>query len=50
MSKKKSDILNYLNKYQDEKIPYEICKISDITEEKMKHLFEKWSVDFEIDA
>ena len=47
---KKSDILNYLNKYQDEKIPYEICKISDITEEKMKHLFEKWSVDFEIDG
>lgn len=46
----KKEIIDELNKSQDSKVNYEVCKISDLTEEILIDLFHKWSIDYEIDG
>jgi DNA ligase (NAD+) len=46
----KQEILDELNKYQDVKVEYQICKISELTEDLMISLFKQYSIDFEIDG
>lgn len=46
----KQEIIDSLNKGQDIKVNYHICKLSDLTEEILIDLFHKWSVDYEIDG
>lgn len=46
----KQEIINSLNRGQDIKVNYHICKLSDLTEEMLIELFHKWSVDYEIDG
>jgi DNA ligase (NAD+) len=46
----KTQILEYLNNIQEIKVPYEVVRISDLTEDLVIELFKKWSVDFEIDG
>jgi DNA ligase (NAD+) len=48
--KKKQEVLDYLNSYQEVKVQYHICKISELTEELLIDLFHKWSIDYEIDG
>ena len=48
---KKSDILDYLNKYQEIKVLYKIVNFYDlIINDYLISLFHKWSKDFEIDG
>lgn len=46
----KKEILDLLNEGQSVKIPYELIKISELTEEKLLELFKNWSKDYEIDG
>ena len=46
----KKQILDELNSNQSVKVPYHICRISDITEELLINLFHEYSVDYEIDG
>jgi len=46
----KEEIIDYLNRYQDVKVQYHICKISDLTEELLIDLFHKFGVEYEIDG
>lgn len=46
----KSDILDRLNAGQETKVPYEVIKLGEISEEHLHGLFKKWSEDFEIDG
>lgn len=46
----KSDILDRLNAGQETKVPYEVTKLGEISEEHLHGLFKKWSEDFEIDG
>lgn len=46
----KSEILDQLNKTQTIKVPYYICKVSELTEYLLIDLFKKWSIDYEIDG
>ena len=50
----KSLILDYLNDYQEIKVPYEIINFNDLNEisinDYLVSLFYKWSKDFEIDG
>jgi DNA ligase (NAD+) len=48
--KTKQDIIDELNSNQKVKVNYEICKISDLTEDLLIDLFHKWSVEYEIDG
>lgn len=46
----KKQLLDFLNTYQSTPVNYDVIKASDITEDKLKDLFYKWSVNFEIDG
>jgi NAD-dependent DNA ligase len=46
----KKQIIDELNSSQSIKVPYHICRISDITEELLINLFHEYSVDYEIDG
>lgn len=46
----KKQVIEFLNKNQDVKVDYHVCRISDITEDLMIGLFQKWSKDYEIDG
>lgn len=46
----KQELLDLLNEYQDIKVNYHICKISELTEDLLIGLFHNWSVDYEIDG
>jgi DNA ligase (NAD+) len=48
--KTKQDIIDELNSNQKVKVNFEICKISDLTEEMLIDLFHKWSIEYEIDG
>lgn len=46
----KSQALECLNNHQDIKVPFEVKKLSKLTEEYLFELFQDWSKDFEIDG
>ena len=46
----KQEILDKLNEYQNTKVEYHICKISDLTEELLISLFHKFGTEYEIDG
>jgi NAD-dependent DNA ligase len=46
----KTQILDELNSGQQIKVPYHICRISDLTEDLLIKLFHDYSVDYEIDG
>jgi len=46
----KKQVIEFLNKNQESKVKYKICRISDITEDLMIELFKEWSEEFEIDG
>ena len=46
----KKELLDELNIGQEKKVNYHVCKISELTEDLLISLFNKWSVDFEIDG
>ena len=46
----KKQILDELNSGQRVKVPYHICRISELTEELLIELFHTYSVDYEIDG
>ena len=50
MFQSKKQILDELNSGQSVKVPYHICRISDITEELLINLFHEYSIDYEIDG
>lgn len=47
---KKSELLDYLNTYQEYKVSYVINKLSDLTKEYLYNLFQTWSQDVLIDG
>lgn len=46
----KKQILDELNSGQRVKVPYHICRISELTEELLIQLFHTYSIDYEIDG
>ena len=46
----KQDILDLLNSGQEIKVPYHICKISELSEDLLITLFHQYSKDYEIDG
>lgn len=46
----KQEILDELNRGQEVKVQYYICKLSDLTEDLLIQLFGKYSTDYEIDG
>ena len=46
----KVEILNELNNNQTIKVPFHVCKISDLSEDLLISLFKEYSVDYEIDG
>jgi NAD-dependent DNA ligase len=48
--KTKAEILDALNEGQKTKVPYHICQLQNLTEEKLIELFHEWSEKFEIDG
>ena len=46
----KTQLLDYLNDNQDIKVPYHVCRISELTEDLLVDLFSQYSVDYEIDG
>lgn len=46
----KKQIIDELNSRQRVKVPYHICRISELTEELLIDLFHKYSIDYEIDG
>lgn len=46
----KQDIIEELNLSQEVKVPYHICKISELTEELLINLFNQYSIEYEIDG
>jgi NAD-dependent DNA ligase len=46
----KEEIINELNVGQSSKVEYHICKISDLTEDLLIGLFQKFSTEYEIDG
>jgi len=46
----KSDILSLLNDGQEEKVPFELVSVGDLTHELLLDCFKKWSEDYEIDG
>lgn len=46
----KQEIINELNVGQASKVEYHICKISDLTEDLLIGLFQKFSTEYEIDG
>ena len=46
----KEEIINELNSGQESKVEYYICKISDLTEDLLIGLFQKFSIKYEIDG
>lgn len=46
----KKQVIEFLNKNQNTQVDYHICRASDITEELMIELFDRWSKEFEIDG
>ena len=50
MFQSKKQILDELNSNQSVKVPYHICRISDLTEELLINLFHEYYIDYEIDG
>jgi len=48
--KTKKDVLDYLNSYQEVKVQYHICKISELTEDLLINLFHQFGKEYEIDG
>jgi NAD-dependent DNA ligase len=48
--KTKKELLDTLNKGQKIKVPYTLCKISELTEDLLVNLFKEYSVEYEIDG
>ena len=46
----KKELLDNLNANQDIKVPFHVCTISSITEELLMDLFNKYSLEYEIDG
>jgi NAD-dependent DNA ligase len=46
----KQQVLDYLNSYQEIKVQYHICKISELTEDLLINLFHKFGTEYEIDG
>lgn len=46
----KEELLDLLNENQDVKIPYYVCKLSELTEDLFIDLFHKWGTEYEIDG
>jgi NAD-dependent DNA ligase len=46
----KEELLDLLNENQDVKIPYYVCKLSELTEDLLIDLFHKWGTEYEIDG
>lgn len=46
----KSELLDYLNDNQEVKVPYKVCKVSELTEDLLLSLFKQYSTDYEIDG
>ena len=46
----KEEIIKDLNSSQESKVEYHICKISDLTEDLLIGLFQKFSIEYEIDG
>jgi DNA ligase (NAD+) len=46
----KQQVLDYLNSYQEVKVQYHICKISELTEDLLISLFHKFGTEYEIDG
>ena len=46
----KVEILNELNNNQTIKVPFYLCKISDLSEDLLVSLFKEYSIDYEIDG
>jgi DNA ligase (NAD+) len=46
----KVEILNELNNNQTIKVPFHVCKISDLSEVLLISLFKEYSIDYEIDG
>jgi NAD-dependent DNA ligase len=47
---KKTELLDLLNQNQSIKVPYLVCKISDITEQFLIDAFKDFSIEYEIDG
>ncbi len=50
MKQTKQQVLDYLNSYQEVKVQYHICKISELTEDLLISLFHKFGTEYEIDG
>lgn len=46
----KSEELDFLNKSQKNKVPYQVIRVKDITNDILYSLFEKWNKEYEIDG
>lgn len=46
----KTQLLDELNSGQRVKVPYTVCRVSDLTEEMLLNLFKEYSTDYEIDG
>jgi len=46
----KQQVLDELNRNQEEKVPYHVCGILDLSEELLVSLFKEWSEEYEIDG
>jgi NAD-dependent DNA ligase len=50
LNQTKQQVLDYLNSYQEVKVQYHICKISELTEDLLISLFHKFGTEYEIDG
>lgn len=48
--KTKQEIIDLLNEYQEIKVEYTLCRISELSEDLLIDLFHKYSIDYEIDG
>jgi DNA ligase (NAD+) len=46
----KTQLLDYLNENQDNKVNYHVCRASELNEDLLIELFTNWSVEYEIDG
>lgn len=46
----KQEVLEALNECQNVKVPFRVCRISDVSEDFLISLFKEWSQEYEIDG
>ena len=46
----KTDMLDYINSYQKNKVPYLRTRIDQMSDESLKEIFQKWSEAYELDG